>query len=385
MRKEFSSEEFLKIKRQSIANEPQVHSTILSNIIIEPESFDKKYIILILPDKSKHQLTVSNDFFKELSKILKINMSLRQRMSGDNKHNEMYSTFLNALKMVQEGIAPIDITLLYDVVEKQITHIKQGSYSRLSNESLFNFVEGLIDKYPSLSVIDVFGGQNTSNAEIKLLSGSVVDLTNKAISDEDESFQFGLTMGNSGLSTSVGDFAYRLVCANGMMGIRTDERFHLKDTTEKGLRELFTHFETLKEHNFVPEDFAGNFEKATQVHASFAELDKAYKFAQKNIMSEFPDQLDQLRSAFGDKYFSDIRIVEAMLKAKNIDKSELDPKALQHIRTKTTMWDLVNTMTDLGSNEHQVFKVQNKRGFQKYGGKLMSEPFDFEYEKFLLL
>jgi len=385
MRKEISSEDYDKAVRIAKSNEPKVISTTLSSVLIEPDSFDKKFIVLIMPDASKHKLTVAPSFFKQLAKILNVNLTMRRKMSDEKEDNKTFSELLNVLRQVQNSVAPIQVTLLFDVIDKQISHIKAGNYARLSNSALFGFAEGLVDKYPQLSISNVDAFNTSPNVNIQIVSGNIVDLTNKNISSDDESFQFGITLGNSGLTTSVGDFAYRLVCANGMMGIRTDERFHLKSTEEQGLLDLYKHFDKMNESNFIPEEFASNFENATQVHASYNEILNAYKFATKNLIVEFPEQESQLRYAFADKYFPAVREIQAKLTKKEIDQRELPEKAMQSIRTGMSMWELINTMTDLGSNTHPVYKVGNKRAFQEMGGKIMSADWDFEFEKFLLL
>lgn len=385
MEKEMSSVDYQKALVIARSNEPKVISTTLKNIIIEGDSFDKNYIVLVLPDASSHQLTVSDAFFKQLAKILNVNLSIRKNLSIESDDNKMYSELLNVLRSAQNMIKAVDVTLLFCPIERKITHVKAGSFSRLSNDALFGFAEQLVDKYPKLTISNVDTYQGSSNVGIQIMSGNIVDLTNKKLSIDDESFQFGITLGNHGLVTSVGDFAYRLVCSNGMMGIRTDERFYLPNTEFDGLLELYDHFEAMREQDFVPADFAANFENATQIHASYKELKKAHDFAQRNLLIEFPEQENQIRYAFADKYFSDVAMVQAKLKAKGIDEKEIPEKAMALIRTRTSMWDLVNTMTNLGSNPHPVYKVGNKPAFQKQGGKLMADNWDLEFEKYLLI
>ena len=383
MEKEMSNEKYQEKMNIARSNEPQVLATTLSNIIIEPDSFDKNYIILILD--TKHQLTVSDSFFKQLAKILNVNLKIRQNLTDEKDDNKIYSDLLNALKTIQSSVKPVDVTILYDPAQKKITDIKAGAYTRLSNSSLFAFAEELVSKHHQLSISNVDAFQGTPDVGIQIMSGNIVDLTNKKISSDDESFQFGITLGNSGLVTSVGDFAYRLVCSNGMMGIRTDERFFLKNTEADGLLYLYNHFSDMEKDNFIPADFAANFENATNINASYKELKKAHDFAQNNLIIEFEDLEFQTRQAFTDKFFRDIAVVQAKLKSKGVIESEIPEKAMELIRTRTSMWDLVNTMTDLGSNDHNAFKMKNKRAFQKHGGKLMSANWDLEYEKYLLM
>jgi len=386
MRKEISSENYNEKLAIAKRNEPAIITTSLKNIIIESDSFDKNYVVVVMPGGSSHQLSVHPTFFKQLSKILNLNLSIRGKLNtGKKTGNTIYSELLNTMRQIQTVVTPIEVTLLFDPSKRKITHIKAGAYNRLSNESLFGFAEELVNKYPHLSISNVNAHDNSNEVTINIIAGNLVDLTDKRYGSGDERFQFGITLGNNGLTTSVGDFAYRLVCSNGMMGIRTDERFFLKNTERDGLMDLYTHFEEMRKQNFVPDDFAANLANATQVHASYNELKNAHKFAQSNLLINFPEQEEQLRTAFSDTFFPDIRKIQAKLEKKDIKESELPLKALQNIRTQTSMWDLINTMTDLGSNPHSVYKLSNLSGFQKIGGKIMSSDWDFKYEKFLLL
>lgn len=384
MQKEMSNQDYQKALVLAKENEPKIITTTLKNIIIEGESFDKNYIVLVMRE-GNFRLTVSEAFFKQLAKILNINLSIRKTLTEDNNVNTIYSELLNAMRGVQNLVKPMDVTLLFNPIEKKITHIKKGTFSRMSNETLFTFAESLVTKYPHLVISNVNTNPYSSDVAIQILSGNIVDLTDVAISEENESFQFGITIGNHGLVTSVGDFAYRLVCTNGMMGIRTDERFYLPNTQQDGLLKLFEHFEKMKEQNFVPEDFAANYQNAAKVHASYAELKKSHDFAQKHLVVEFPEQEGQLRKAFSDTFFHDVAIIQEKLKRKGINENEIPDKAMQLIRTQTKMWDLINTMTYLGSNEHHVYHLNNKPSFQRLGGKILSDDWDLEFEQYLLL
>ena len=85
------------------------------------------------------------------------------------------------------------------------------------------------------------------------------------------------------------------------------------------------------------------------------------------------------------RYFQDIARVRELLKARGIEEKDIPEKAMELIRTQTTMWELINTMTDLGSNPHPIYKLSNRNRFQKQGGQLMSSDWDLKYEKFLLM
>jgi len=384
--KEITNEQFKEKRAIALRNEPTIITTTLNNIIIEGDSFDKNYIVMVIPGGTTHQLSVSKAFFKQLAKILNLNLSIRGKLNdGIKDNNTIYSELLNVMGKIQASITPIEVTLLFDHNKREIISIKNGAYNRLSNETLFGFAEELVNKYPQLKISNINANEGNSNVSINIMSGDLVSLTDKKLSSDDETFQFGITLGNSGLTTSIGDFAYRLVCSNGMMGIRTDERFFLKNTEQDGLMDLYKYFEQMKSQNFIPEDFAANYANATRIHASYNELKKAHDFAQSRLLIQYPEQENQIRAAFSDIFFPDVRLIQTKFERKDIKESELPEKAFQNIRTKTSMWDLINVMTNLGSNPHPVYKLRDPNSFQKMGGKLLSSDWDFEFERFLLL
>lgn len=386
MRKDpLSTDEFNEKKNMAKEVEPKVITTFLSNIFLEPESFDKRYILLFLEGK-KRRVNVSTDFFKDLSKILNITQSLRKSLSDGEDNNSFYSIFLDKLKDVQNAVGGIsEITLLYNVILNKITNIKKGRYGRLTNDALFDFAAGLVNQYPELSIIEANVSNQSPDVNIKLLSSNVFDFSDELKSNDSEEFKFGITVSNSGFMTKIGDFAWRMVCTNGMFGIRTDERFTLPNTETDGLRQLFDYFTALKEQKFLPQDFAENAATATQVHASLRELEDAYKLVAKNLILDYPEQGNLIREALSDKYFEDLKRVYARIKLKGFNPAKLENEEKSFIRTNTTIWDMINTLTDLGSNDHGVFKFSNRDKFQAEGGRIMTRIWDLKNEKWLLL
>lgn len=378
--------EFLNLKRIAKSVEPKIIPSNLANIFLEKDSWDEGYIMLYIEGK-KRRVNVAPSFFADLSKMLNVTAGLRKSLSEDEKdNNQFYSEFLDKLKDVQNAVnADRSLTLLYDVVDKHISNVQKGSFGKLSNEAIFDFAEGLVNKYPELSIIDVFASETSPNVSIKLLSEQTHDFSKVMDAKEAEEFMFGLTIGNTGVRTAVGDFAYRLICTNGMMGLRTDERFALPNTERDGLAKLFGHFEAMREQNFLPADFSDNIADANSIHASLAELESVYKMVGRQLIFEYPEQENTIRQALMENYFPDLNAVYQRVKAKGFNPEKLETEEKSFIRTGTTMWDLINTLTDLGSNDHGIFKFQGKNKFQSKGGSLLTSNWDLKNEKWLLL
>lgn len=370
-------QDFNQYKADAIQNDPKVYSTNLGNIKITPDSYDDGFIILTI-EGTPIKMSVNRSFFKELTKILNITNKLQRNMSDGEDDNAQFSNLLDALKVIQNSAHPKEVALVFDQISKQITHITDKGYNRLANVEIFNFAEGLLNQYPMLELFDIIGGSASADVEIRLLNTGIADF------GAGEEFQFGATLANKRTVTSLGDFAYRLVCLNGMMGIKTDERFALGGTDADNLFKLFEHFDTMKSQRFIPVDFEVSMRTAIDVPASLDELMHAVNAVSKGIVGEFPEQKDAWVQGMQSQYFPAYQVVLEKLKRKGFDIAELTKKQKEHVKTDMNMWDLVNALTNLGSND-TPFTLTNKLSLQRLGGKMLSKEFDLkDFELFFL-
>jgi len=367
-----SNEEFLALYNGAKKTNPTPLTISLSALILSGEGYEKGYVDIVFPTTGKTRMYVTKTFFKQLAKMMKFNIKISSTMESED-----FGELLNALKTLQSThLNNTEVTVVFDPVEKKLTHIGIGSYNRISNSQLFDFANALVDSNSNLRIVQIIGGDQSSNQEIRILSSEQIGLAN-VVSDDPEEFQFGITLANRGISTIIGDFAYRLVCSNGMMGIRTDDRFMLGGTDRDNLHSLFTHFDKIRAHKFIPEDFNENVSTASQVPASFDELQIAFNTIVNGIVPEFPEQKQAIIDALKHKYFEELIAVEKKLKLKNINEVNLSKKQKQLIRTDKNMWELINILTDLGSNQ-TIYPLNNKHYLQRIGGKMLASPFDLK-------
>lgn len=377
VRKSLSLEAFTEYKTNAIANDPKVFTTNLGLIVVEPESFDKGYIIVNIDGKPQ-RVSTAPTFFAEFTKMLSVDKKLQGKMNAGKDDNKSFANLLEALKVIQNSANPKEVALVFDTVANKITHITDSGYNRLANVELFNFAEALINKYPFLHLRDVIGANTSSDVEIRILSENDFDF------GEDEQFQFGITLSNKGVITSLGDFAYRLICANGMMGIKTDERFTLSGTASDDLHKLFEHFEIMEKANFLPNDFEENMRSAMEVPASFFELSEAVRNVSSMIVGEFPEQKEQWIAGMVAQHFPAYNTVLQKLKQKGYEVADLSKKQQQLIKTDMPMWDMVNALTYLGSNE-VPFILTNKPHLQRLGGKMLAKEHDMKHIELIYL
>lgn len=376
--KAIPNEEFLAIRNSAINNDPITMTMPMANVIFSGEGYKGGWVELLLKD-GRTRTYVTPNFFKLVAKMLNFNIGLSSRMD-----EESFGSLMQAVKVLQSTKNAIgEVTVVYDQIQKKLTHISSGAYNRISNELLFNFAEGIVDKNPDLKIIKILGGKETSDVGFHILSSEQVGLQD-VMSNDPEEFQFGITLSNRGVSTIVGDFAYRLICTNGMMSIKTDDRFKLEGTDGDSLFKLFQHFEVMQKEQYIPKDFNENVSTASNIPASYGELNSVYRTIISGLVPEFPEHKPMIAEAIKTRFFSEMIVVEQKLKARGFDIEEITPQQMKFIKTDKTMWELVNIATDLGSNNHP-YPLNNKITLQQLGGKLLTRPFDLKELHLLLL
>lgn len=374
-----SNEDFLRAYGFAKSNNPLPLTLPLSGVILSGDGYAKNYVDLVLPREGKTRMYVVPAFFKQLAKMLKINFSMAQKMD-----EETFGTILNMLKTLQSSHKSVkEVTVVFDPIQKKLTHISESEYSRISNGQLFSFAQALVESNPNLKIIEVLGAQDMVDCEIRILSSQNVALVGVE-SNDPEDFQFGLTLANRGVSTIIGDFAYRLVCENGMMGIRSDDRFKLGGTDTDNMFQLFQHFDKVAKQGFIPEDFNENVSTASRIPASLSELMAVYQHITQRLLPDFPEQRGMIEEAIKTRFFPELTDIEHKLARKNIDINDLTKKQMQMVRSDKTMWELINIVTDLGSN-HSVYPISDTAYLQKLGGRLLTKPFDLKDIDLLIL
>lgn len=372
------NDKFLQLRAFAKDNDPVSMNLPLANIILSGEGYANNFVHLIL-QAGKTRTYVTPAFFKQFAKMLNFNIGMSNRMD-----EESFGGLMQAVKVLQSTHKSLnEVTVVYDPIQKKLTHISTGTYNRISNALLFDFAGAIVDKNPDLRIIQAIGGESSSDVELRILSSDQVGLQG-VMSNDPEEFQFGITLSNRGVSTIVGDFAYRLVCTNGMMSIKTDDRFKLGGTDGDNLFKLFEHFEAMQKAKYIPEDFNENVATASTVPASMRELMNVYQTIISGLVPEFPEQLPMLKDAIRTRFFPELDVLNEKLTLKGVDPSELSNKQMALIKTDKSMWELLNIATDLGSNRH-IYPLNNSTTLQRLGGKLLTAEFDLKDIHLLLL
>jgi hypothetical protein len=371
---------FDELKAEAIANEQRKQTMSLKNIELTPELLANQCIGI-----NGNTVPAEPGFFKGLAKILKVNATLEKslRKTDDGSGTEFYAKMIGALKTFQASVNDKPVTLIASDESKSVTNIIQGDSKRLTNEGLFNIADRLLNDYPNLSIYDV--KREDSDVGIKLINKDVTDFGNFGGPDGgQEIFQFGMNLENSGLTTKLGDFAYRMVCANGMMGMKTINNFMMQGTDTENIRKLLEHIQEVEERGFLPYAFQEHIELASKINASMREVEMAFGNVHKQLKIEDADLKDHFSTALQDQYFRGLRQAREKVTKAGFDPNELTTKQMAFVDSGMNMWELINNMTWLGSH-NSGFQFENREQLQKIGGKQFHEEYDLAYSGLMKL
>jgi len=372
-----SQDEWNAKKAESIKNEPATKVLSIAQLGLANDSLNKNYVLI-----DGKQVAVTDTFWQNLAKCLGINAQLLSKVNSVDKERVIASALLDGLKRILSSAKSRThnlITVHGDAGSNRLTHVNPGGVNRLTNKGLFEQAEILMNKYNYLVPRDVDSKAN-GNTSIQLVSTNEMAFSKVG---EDEVFNFGFSLGNNGNMTQLGNFIYRLVCSNGMMGLKTAWDYTMKGVSETELLAMQSYIHDSARNLFVPDKFSDNLSLANVTKASFNEVDKAYHWLTGRIdESQDANLKDHAKFVLGDKHIFGYNQTHARIKAKGFDPNELTPKQKERISTNMTVWDLVNAMTYIGS--HDIgFAMNGRERAAREGGRIFYGDYDLAYNNFL--
>ena len=375
--KPMSQEEFNAAKAEAQKSEPITRRIPMSQIEMDKDSYAGRYVKV-----SGKSVAVDGGFFKQLGAVLHISDSMRRDLTADGKgESGLFAKMVDTLKVLKSGKnGGGDVTIVGDPTSGHLTGISDKPYNRIPNKDLFGIAETLLNKYPSLSATDINVGGGGMNVGISLMSSNQLPFAPKNAMD-DETFQFGFSLDN-GKQTSLGDFAYRLVCSNGMMRMSKMDQFQLKDLSQDNIRKMFEHIAASEKRGFVPVMFAQNMENAINTTASYFEIEKLFKAVKDNINCEDEVLRKHFQAEVAKNFFQGYVRTAQRLTAKGIDIVEMTDKQKQFISSGQNMWNLINNLTWLGSHD-SGYAWKDQALLRKLGGKQLGQEFDLQYADLL--
>jgi len=387
--------QFLEIKSKVGQAESAVKQVPISAISVDHETLRKGRILV-----NGQPVKVSNGFFSKLGSMLRISTSLTRQMieKGDTK---IAAALINGLKdYTVQNKRDSTVMLIANVNTKEIVDIcTPARYKRVTNETLFDVTERILNDNSSLILETVDFDPRTGKASINFLNQDEVGF---AQAGKDEFFKFGFSLIQTNKDTIVESYNQRLICANGLrsslgsgviggnsnaaMGF--DDKFRLGGTSTEDIRIFLNKIEDMKKANFVPNTFEAAINRAVGTKASFLEVEKAWKAATSKVEEFNPDMKKQYQAALARDFFHAYGNTANRIKNKGADPFGLNEKQKSFIKTDMSIWDVVNSMTFLGSN-NSGFELANKHELKYSAGELFAkgakEGYDLEFAQYASL
>jgi len=361
--------QFQKMKQDLAGKDPLVKRVTLADIELSDSS---------IKDGAVHiggaRIPVSNKFFNRLGQAVNLQAGLLNRMNK-NDDREVQTKLLQAVKGYSETReGGKEFLLIGDAEKHEVGDIvKADKYHRLSNETLFDTAEMMLNEVADMHVESI-DHSDKGGVSINLIHGSQVGFEKIG---KDEVFRFGVSLVNGNTNSRVDDFFLRLSCANGAVARNLNTAFEFGNGSS-AFRELLDSMNAWAKVGFVPRTFQERLETAMSTRASFAELERAKDTVVGQLREEDPDVRGRLIKSVEDQFFPEYMSTAGRILRKGHNPLQLSDAQKKFIKTDATIWDVVNELTWIGSHQ-SVFNFQDNKRFKVEGGNLFSKTWDLQH------
>jgi len=392
MKREVNNEDFDKLREQLSRAESAVKRVPISAITVDDTALAAGRIYV-----NGNPVAVHASFFSKLGSMLKINTSLTRHMieKGDTK---IAAALINGLKDYQsKNSKDTDVMLIANINTKEIVDIcSPNRYKRATNDTVFDVSERLLNDNPHIKLETVDFNPMNGTASINFINDQEVGF---AKAGPDEFFKFGFSIVQTTKDTLVETYNQRLICTNGLRtslgggdiggmtgpGMSFDDKFRLGGTGTEDIRIFLNKIEDMRRADFIPPGFEASINRAVGTKASLLEIEQSLMIATKKLQDPDPELLKQYKASLSRQYFHAHGDTMARIAKKGVDPLTLQARQKQFIKTGMTIWDVVNSMTFLGSN-NSGFPIDNQHELKYNAGLLFSkgvkEGFDLEFSQY---
>ena len=238
------------------------------------------------------------------------------------------------VKEVARRLANNNITLVFNS-KGEITRITNGVKNSVSLETIGNILTDLMIKRPSLEVANTFVSNDGTNVEIQVRDTNN-QVSFKGMRNEDISLGFTIKTDLFG-ATSASDFAERLVCTNGMIGLANGKFYDLGADTDDWMQLIQP-----KDNSMLLATYEENVRTAKNTKLSVREFNQI----SQHLWSNYKEQASIIAEHMGSGSWKRQYLMA------NIDTSQLTNKQLANCGTPVNAWNAVNALTYFGSHQH---------------------------------
>jgi hypothetical protein len=394
-KRQVNQDQFNRIRETVGKAESAVKRVPISAISVDVDTLKRGRILV-----DGNEVKVNPIFFSKLGQLLKMNVSLTRDMMKKEDH-KFAAALINGLKSyTSKNKTNSDVMLIANMKNKEIMDICSPSrYRRVTNDTLFDVTERILNDNPHLILETVDFNPGNGTASINLLNNEQVGF---AQAGKDEFFKFGFSIIQTTKDTIVESYNQRLVCTNGMRAslgggaiggnsnkaLSFEDKFRLGGTSAEEVQIFLNKIDLMRKSGFVPGGFEDVINRATGTKASLYEVERALKLANKKLDEPDPELKKGYQSAIAQNYFPGYGTTLARINRKGTDSSALNDKQKAFIKTGMSVWDVINSLTFLGSNNSGM-PLEDKYELKYQAGDLFSkankEGYDLEYAQYASL
>jgi hypothetical protein len=392
MKKEITENNFTEI-RQTLAKAECATKTVpLAAIEIDEKSLSRGEISI-----QGNRVPVSSGFFQKLAGILKMNSSLTKEMIK-NEDGKIATNLINGLKNYRQSRGGGEVMLIANPATREVVDICDPKrFRRMTNESLFDVTERIVNENSNLIIETIDHNPNNGRTVINLLNSEEVGFPGAG---KDEFFKFGFSIIQTTKDTQIEMYNQRLVCTNGLRvslgqgaiggnrDIQFEERFSLAGTGAEDIRIFLNRIDAMNKAGFIPAGFNTALSGAVSTKASLFEVENAMLSAQRLVREEDPGMKKAYIDTIARQYFHSYGDALARVAQKGHDTLSLTDKHKSFIKTGMSIWDVVNSLTFLGSNNTGL-PLDNKHQLKESAGTLFGkgtrDGYDLQFSQFAQL
>ena len=385
------AKEFETIRKDLIRNDVITKRITLDSIDISEDDI-KNEMITVYGSK----VSVNKSFFRKLAMVINVNSTLASQFIK-NDDIKIYTMLINAIKKyktIKKDAEKDVFTLIADPVSKCIVDIVKSKGGRMSMNSICDVTERILDEHSYMQLESVDSGYG--NVNFNFLNQKEVYFPKAG---PDEAFKFGFSINATPTTTSIGLYNHRMVCTNGMtvnLGNgelsnenKFSEKFSIRSLDTESLQKFFNKLKSVKETGFQPSSFNDQLNAAINTKASLAEVHTAltncYDAVDPKGMNT--QDLNHCYSKIAKKYFPAYGLTINRVDKKGFDTKLMNDKQKTYIKTGMSVWDVINSVTFLGSNDSEFnFYDSNKAGLKSIGGRLFAKSqkggYDLQFSDF---
>lgn len=388
-----TEERFKAMREQLNQADSATKEVPLGAIKINDDSITKGYIEI-----QGNRVPVSDNFFRKMATELKMSRGLTNEMIK-NEDGKVASALMRGLKEYRASRKGSEnVMLVANPQSKMIVDMcSPNGFRRLSNDSVMDVTERIISSNPNISIETIDFDPRTGTSSINLLNGEEIGF---AAAGKDEFFKFGFSIVQGARDTYVEMYNQRLICSNGLRAslgqgaiggnsaVSFEEKFRLTGTSAEDIRIFLNRIEDMRKAGFVPGSFGSALERATSTKASLFEVENAMLSAQRKVREDDPELKKSYLDVVARKYFHVHSETMARIVQKGQDPYALSDKHKSFIRTGMSVWDVINSLTFLGSNNSGI-QFDNQHEMKATAGRLFAkgqkDGYDLQFADYIKL